>query len=626
MTAFARTAWRAGLFLAWAGALAACGSGGAGGGGGTGGDGGTGGTGGTCQAESDAELCQGAGAECGSVTATDRCGSARVLDCGGCEDPLWCGGGGEPNRCGATCPTGCPEGWTCEQAACTGDRTRIPLDLETVRVGGKVLLEGVAPVASPGCVDFSARVTFVEATTSATFNALIPCGAAEFTFETDLAPGTYQVSVGGYRAGDSNLPEGHFIMEPALVVDGPRSDLVYDIRTVPVAGRITLNGVAPEVALDCYDFTARIQFVETTTGTQGGFLIPCDDPDFSFEVRVPPGTYQVWASKYRTGDGSNLPDGAFVVASDLRVDGEVSGLVFDVATVEIAGRLLLKGHLPEASPDCYDYTAYVGIMETSGKAFVNTLVPCEALDFGFRLAAPPGTYEAWVSKYRPDDSNLPEGTFIVEDNLRITGATEDVVLDLRTVRISGALRWNGATPRVSTGCYDYTTSVRFTGFDGSSAEALIPCESTEFEFDVELLPGTYDVSVSKYRTEDSDLPDGTFVVGRQLSLDGFTGNLALELTTVPVSGTVTVNGLPPTVAEYCYDYTAMVQFQEFLARPQDAAAITSVTTRIPCSAADFAWEAQVPPGDYRIGVMPYRQDASDLPSGNFVPVGRLSVR
>jgi hypothetical protein len=620
MTAFARTARMVVLALAWAGALAACGSGGGGAGGGGGGPG-------TCQAESDAELCQGAGAECGSVTATDRCGSVRVLDCGGCEDPLWCGGGGEPNRCGVTCPTECPEGWTCEQGACVGgDRTRIPLDLETVRVSGKVLLGGVAPVASPTCIDFSVRVSFMETVTNATFNALIPCEAADFAFEAELAPGTYQVGVGAYRPGESNLPEGHFVMDPALEVEGPRSDLVLDLRTVPVAGRVTLNGAAPEVALDCPDFTARVHLVETTTGTTGQYLIPCDDPDFTFEVHVPPGTYQVWAGKYRTDDSSSFPDGSFVLASDLRVDGPVSGLEFDLATVEIAGRILLKGHLPEASPDCYDYTAYVGIMETSGKAFVSSLVPCEALDFGFHLTAPPGTYSVWVSKYRPDDSNLPDGTFVVKDDLRITGDVEDIVVDLRTVRISGALRWNGATPRVSTGCYDYTTSVWFTGFDGSSAEALIPCENTEFDFELELLPGTYDVSVSKYRSEDSDLPDGTFVVGRKLPLDGFTGNLALELTTVPVSGTVTVRGLPATVAEHCYDYSAMVQFREWLVRPQDAVSLTSVTTRVPCTAADFAWEAQVPPGDYRISVRSYLPDASTLPDGTFVPAGRLSVR
>ena len=56
-----------------------------------------------CLPESDAELCNRLGNNCGALSATDNCGEFRsVTSCGTCALPQICGGGGEPNVCGCS--------------------------------------------------------------------------------------------------------------------------------------------------------------------------------------------------------------------------------------------------------------------------------------------------------------------------------------------------------------------------------------------------------------------------------------------------------------------------------------------------------------------------------------------
>lgn len=54
-----------------------------------------------CVSETDPELCEKHGKNCGIVVATDVCGDQRTVDCGGCAGVETCGGGGVPNVCGS---------------------------------------------------------------------------------------------------------------------------------------------------------------------------------------------------------------------------------------------------------------------------------------------------------------------------------------------------------------------------------------------------------------------------------------------------------------------------------------------------------------------------------------------
>lgn len=53
-----------------------------------------------CTLVSEAELCDEAGANCGSIDVRDNCGDERTIECGTCTSPETCGGSGTDNVCG----------------------------------------------------------------------------------------------------------------------------------------------------------------------------------------------------------------------------------------------------------------------------------------------------------------------------------------------------------------------------------------------------------------------------------------------------------------------------------------------------------------------------------------------
>jgi hypothetical protein len=57
-----------------------------------------------CTSETDASFCATRGANCGTVTGLDRCGRSRTVSCGSCASPRECGGSGTANLC--TLPLG----------------------------------------------------------------------------------------------------------------------------------------------------------------------------------------------------------------------------------------------------------------------------------------------------------------------------------------------------------------------------------------------------------------------------------------------------------------------------------------------------------------------------------------
>ncbi len=427
-----------------------------------------------------------------------------------------------------------PDGmFVLEQALEVGPegRSGVELDLRMVRVSGRVLLQGQAPQASEDCYDYTTTVAFVETTTGTSAFALVPCDSTEFAYALEVPEGSYDVRVSKYRIDDSNLPDGTVVAATALQIDGAKSGVDLDLRTVRVSGKLLLDGAAPVASSACSDYTASISFLDTRTGTGSSTLVPCDAADFAFEIDLPKGTYVVRASKYRDED-SNLPDGWFVVERALEIADDRAGVLLDLRTVPVRGALRWNGAQPVAAEDCYDFTTTVRFAETTTGASVSAYIPCDSADFAFEALLQPGTWAAVVSKYRDDDSNLPDGSFVVEPSIEVTQAISDMALDLRTVTVRGTLELDGAAPAVLPDCYDYTTTVQFrqgrlatslaemlAAPVATSANAYVPCGATDFAWSVELPPGDYAVSVAPYRGASSTLPDGTFVPAQQLRVE-----------------------------------------------------------------------------------------------------------
>jgi hypothetical protein len=100
-------------------------------------------------------------------------------------------------------------------------------------------------------------------------------------------------------------------------VTANRSDLLFDVETVNVSGRVTLNGAPPTLVPTCtqqaYTY-AQVSFVETSRGYRAVADVNCPDAQGSFAAQLYPGTYRVLVQGINRG--SNLPQGSAYVAYD----------------------------------------------------------------------------------------------------------------------------------------------------------------------------------------------------------------------------------------------------------------------------------------------------------------------
>jgi hypothetical protein len=566
---------------------------------------GGGGTPGVCgDGDCTPTTCAAAGASCGSVA--DGCGG--VLSCGGCDDGLSCGGGGEENVCGRTCEQGCPDGWECNRAGvCVdGDLTGLVLDVRTVTVSGHVTHNGSAPaIDCPWEGAYLAHVRFVETTHGYSFTHTVECGEGTtgIEFEQLVFPGTYQVSVRGEgtRAG---IPSTYYTTHESLVLEADQSGLVLDVRTVTVSGHVTHNGSAP--AIDCPwegAYLAHVRFVETTHGYSFTHTVECEEntTSIAFEQLVFPGTYQV--SVRGEGTRAGIPSTYYTTHDALSITANQSGLVLDVRTVTVSGHVTHSGSAPAI--DCPwegAYLAHVRFVETThGYSFTHT-AECEetTTSIDFEQLVFPGTYRVSV-RGEGTRAGIPSTYYTTHDALSITANQSGLVLDVRTVTVSGHVTHNGSAPAIDCPWEGaYLAHIRFVETThGYSFTHTVECEenTTSIAFEQLVFPGTYQVSVRGEGTR-AGIPSTYYVARNALALTANQGGLVLDVRTVTVSGHVTHNGSAPAIdCPWEGAYLAHVRFVETTHG-------YSFTHTVECEedTTSIDFEQLVFPGTYRVSV------------------------
>lgn len=186
--------------------------------------------------------------------------------------------------------------------------TGLTLDVKTVTIDGKVLLNGSIPTTT--CMTASpATVVLFETTRGYRFSLPVPCSPT-FAWNATVYPGTYKVTVQGNT--NSNLPTGSaFVALPALPIMNNQTGVTLDVKTVAVDGKILLNGMLPTST--CMTASpATVLFNELTDGYSLSTALPCD-PAFPFTTTIYPGTYRV---SVQGSTNSNLPTGSPFVAID----------------------------------------------------------------------------------------------------------------------------------------------------------------------------------------------------------------------------------------------------------------------------------------------------------------------
>lgn len=512
----------------------------------------------------------------------------------------------------------------------TADAANVPLDVKTASVGGTVTLNGAAPMTLAACTgnDTAAKATvhLSDATDGYQFDLDVPCSAADFAWGGVVYPGKYVVSVAGSRSF-TDLPEAPFVANAALTIGGNTANQVLAVKTVTVSGTVTLNGAAPTASCPAADpaYTkATVHLADVKQGYAFDLPVPCSQTDFSWSGAVYPGTYAISVDG---GNGySDLPMTAYVAKSGVAISGNVAGQALDVRTVSIDGTVTLNGAAPTPTSYCSGSPtatqATVVLQDkTNGYSFT-LLIPCSSTTLAWSGTVFPGTYSVSVvgqSYY----SSLPTSPYVAKDALAVNGATSGVALDIKTVTLSGAITLNGIAPTTSPTCTDPAQQkavVRLTSDKlGYAFDLPVPCSSSTFAWSGQIYPGTYAVTIagSTY----SNLPTQPFVANAALAVASDLSGQTFDVKTVPVGGTLTLNGAEPSTSTYCNPNPTATKASIDLVDPTNG---YDFSIPIACSSANFAWSGVVYPGTYRITVAG-ANGYSNLPTEGYLVTPRLKL-
>ncbi len=572
-----------------------------------------------------------------------------------CQSKNYCDPRGGQCVPAVPCDGECPKGFSCQNSGiCAGGRPDdILVNVKTVQVAGKVTLNGKDPEVTADCSETrnpyerKAQVQFTETSKGYTFTFGARCQDASYDFAGTLYPGTYRVSVSrGSSYQTSNLPSTGFVVNSALTITADLTGQVFDVKTVQLGGRVTLNGKDPEVTMDCsatrnpYERKAQVQLVETSKGYTFTYGPRCQDANFEFSGMIFPGTYRVTVSRGSSYGTSNLPTTGYVANPMLTVAADTTGQVFNVKTVQLGGKVTLNGKDPEVTMDCsgtrnpYERKAQVQLVETS-TGYTFTYGPrCQDTGFDFSGMIFPGTYRVTVSRGSSyQTSNLPSTGYVANAMFTVAADTTGQVFDVKTVQLGGKVTLNGKDPEVTMDCsatrnpYERKAQVQLVETSKGYTFTYGPrCQDGGFEFSGMLYPGTYQVLVSRgssYQT--SNLPTAGFIASSSLVVSADLAGQVFDVKTLRIAGRVTLNGKDPEVTADCsdtrnpYERKAQVRFS-------DAVRGYTFTFGSLCKDSDWTFEGMIYPGTYQITASRGSSyGTSNLSSTGYVMIERVQL-
>jgi hypothetical protein len=326
----------------------------------------------------------------------------------------------------------------------------------------------------------------------------------------------------------------------------------------------------------------------------------------AWTATVYPGTYKVSV----TGEYSNIPTAAYVANPSLALTTSQSNVALNVQSVTVSGTVTVNGAAPVATVSCNDDygIAEVTFIETTYGYEFTAIVPCA--NNAWTATVYPGTYKVSVTG---EYSNLPTAAYVANPTLALTTSQSNVALDVQSVTVSGTVTVNGAAPVATVSCNDDYGVAEVTLVEttyGYEFTAIVPCANNSWTATV--YPGTYKVSVTG---EYSNVPTAAYVANPSLALTTSQSNVVLDVQSVAVSGTVTVNGAAPVATTSCNDDYGVAEVS--LVETTYGYEFTAI---VPCE--NDAWTATVYPGTYRITV---QGEYSNIPTAGEVVVARITL-
>ncbi len=197
------------------------------------------------------------------------------------------------------------------------------------------------------------------------------------------------------------------------------------------------------------------------------------------------------------------------------------------------------------------------------------------------------------------NSSCPSG-YSCDNGTCVGGNAQSLDFDLSTFPVTATLTIDGQAPLAGSGCSGNQVDVDFSEgappksfFDpivGSLVDAPMACDDSDGAVATRLPAGQYRVLASRADSNTS-FPEATVTLQSTLAVKAAVTQ-TWDVTTVPVSGVLTIDGQPPVAGSGCSGNHVDISFID------DSGG--SFTTSIPCSDASGTFGTRVAPGSYRV--------------------------
>jgi hypothetical protein len=207
----------------------------------------------------------------------------------------------------------------------------------------------------------------------------------------------------------------------------------------------------------------------------------------------------------------------------------------------------------------------------------------------------------------------------------VGGNSTAIGIDVKTVNVSGTVTLNGTAPSTLPACNANPASSKASvhlvdAARGYAFDLPVPCSASTFSWSGVVFPGAYKVLVTG-DSNFSSLPSQAFVANAELDVSADAQNLALDVKTASVGGTVTLNGAAPTTTAACTGNASAAKATVHLVDATDG---YRFDLDVPCSSSTFQWGGSVFPGTYAVSV-DGDPSYSNVPSSPFVANQALAV-
>lgn len=407
-------------------------------------------------------------------------------------------------------------------------------------------------------------------------------------------------SGGGSTAGGSApcspaCPAG-FTCVAGACSGGPLSNVALNIATSPLTLDLRANASPLPMTCGFDNIIGRIdvfdpQAAGTALDTFGTpYFRSCTSP-LTAMGRVEDGTT---LGTRLSGNGLFNGSANFVRGPDTLVSGPTTRTI-DVTLIPVSGRILANGQPVSCS-------APLPGAELGTLVFINTgveirvPVTCTQGRYGFTAQLPIRTYRVYFAGLAAHPSLPDTVPALVATNAQVASPTSTLDFNTTAAPVTFTLRQNGAPvpcPAQNGGLgYGFLTDGLSLIGTGTNCVPGVGYRVTH-----RVMPGRYEFALSN---SNGALLPTTYDLRLPVSVTATDTSVAIDLTTVEVSGTITVNGAPLTNCAandsvYAYDPATSVQHQ----LPIVCGATTTFRGRVPVGVYEFFIDSnanEIPPG------------------------------